>query len=133
MFALSPFKRLRGRNQRLGRAGERLALHELRRDGCSILARNLRNRFGELDVIAEAADGTVVIVEVKAGSNNSAFPAELHVTREKQRRLTALAAQLARRYHLTQRPIRFDVIAVEFPPEAQPLVRHHKNAFPAVV
>ena len=52
----------------LGRRGERIAAARLRREGYRILARNVRNRFGEIDLVAEAPDRrTVVVVEVKAG------------------------------------------------------------------
>lgn len=48
----------------LGRLGEDLAAAHLRREGFSLLARNARTRFGEIDLIA--FDGsTIVFAEVK--------------------------------------------------------------------
>lgn len=113
----------------IGQRGERWAARHLKRQGYRILARNLRNKWGEIDILAEASGGrTVVIVEVKAGTGGP-LPPEVHVNRAKQRKLTQLAAGLARRHGFTQRPIRFDVIAVEFPPSGKPVVRHHLGAF----
>lgn len=116
-----------------GARGERLAAKHLKRAGYRILTRNLRSRLGEIDILAEAPDRhTIVIVEVKSGSGGS-VPPEAHLTRAKQRKLVSLAAQLLRRYRLTQRPLRFDLIAVELPPRGAPVVRHHEGAFEAHV
>ncbi|MEM9882865.1 MAG: YraN family protein [Planctomycetota bacterium] len=127
--------RLRGRSSgdanhlRRGRRGERLAARHLKKNGYRVLARNLRSRHGEIDLVAASPDGAVVIVEVKAGGANPAFPPELHVTPAKQGKLVALAAAIARRHRLTQRRIRFDVVAVEFPDVGPPTLRHHTAAF----
>lgn len=115
------------------RRGEDAAAAHLRRQGYRILGRNLRSRIGEVDLLAEAPDGrTIVVVEVKAG-HGGPLPPEIRVGPVKQRRLTALAAHLARRHRLTQRPIRFDVIGVDLPAEGPPRIRHHINAFAAHV
>lgn len=117
----------------LGRRGERAAATHLKRQGYCILATNVRNRSGELDLVAQARDGrTVVFVEVKAGTGGAMRP-EIHVNRDKRRRLVALAAQFARRHRLTDRPIRFDVIGVDFHENAPPTIRHHHAAFEANV
>ena len=49
---------------RLGRTGEDLALAHLQRRGFTLVARNHRTRFGELDLIV-ADDRTLVFCEVK--------------------------------------------------------------------
>lgn len=120
----------------VGARGERVAARYLRRRGYRVVARNLRGRFGEIDLLAEAPDGrTLVVVEVKAAAPADGEPAapelrpEVHVNPVKQRKLAALAAQLVRRLKLADRPVRFDVIAVELPRGAQPLIRHHEAAF----
>ncbi|MEM6757194.1 MAG: YraN family protein [Planctomycetota bacterium] len=114
---------------RRGRRGERLAARHLKKNGYRVLARNLRSRHGEIDLVAASPDGAVVVVEVKAGAANPTFPPELHVTPAKQRKLVALAAAMLRRHRLTQRRIRFDVVAVEFPDAGPPRLRHHAAAF----
>jgi len=121
----------------LGNRGERVAAGYLKRAGYRVLGRNLRNRFGEVDILAEAPDRqTIVVIEVKSGihphreaSIRSELAPEVRVGRRKRRRLVALAGQMARRYHLTQRPIRFDIMGVDMPPNEPPIVRHHLAAF----
>lgn len=101
----------------------------LKRKGYRVVAKNLRNRFGEIDIVALAPDKrTVVIVEVKSAEDADSLP-ELRVDHHKQRRLTALAAQAVRRYQLQDHPIRFDVVAVNLPNDAPPVIRHHEAAF----
>ncbi len=101
----------------------------LKQKNYRVMATNLRNRFGEIDLVALTPDGkTVVIVEVKTAESPNARP-ELRVDQKKQKRLTALAAQIVRRYKLQNKPIRFDVVAVNLPPEAEPIIRHYEAAF----
>lgn len=134
----STLKRITGwLNHGLGRRGERVAAGYLKRAGYRVLGRNLRNRFGEVDILAEAPDRqTIVVIEVKAGMpRDRDAPAidelapEVRVGRRKRRRLVALAGQMARRYRLTQRPIRFDIMGIDLPPNRPPVVRHHLAAF----
>jgi len=146
MSRLSTWLARLGLRRSLGGRGEQLAAAYLRRQGYRILARNLRNNFGEIDILGQAPDGrTIVVVEVKSGAtataNNpgargkgeTAIPPEQHVNRAKQRRLVALACQVARRYKLTDHPIRFDVVGVVFHEGQKPQVRHHPGAFEAHV
>ena len=130
---IDKFRPVRGELRQRGRAGERAAEHHLKQHGYRVLARNLRNRFGELDLIVRDNDGTIVVVEVKAGAANPAFPAELHVNRAKQRKIVALTAQLARKHGLGAARFRFDVVAVEFRLNDPPVVRHHVGAFESMV
>jgi putative endonuclease len=115
----------------VGAVAERRVASHLKRRGYRVLAQNVRNRFGEIDIVAEAPDGrTIAIVEVKA--SESALddpPPELRVNAFKQRKLVALACQLARRYDLTDRPIRFDVAGVLLEPGQEPVIRYHEAAF----
>ncbi len=136
-----------------GQRGERIAARYLRQKGYRILGRNLRSRLGEIDLLAQAPkpdQRTIVIVEVKSGvvdvpataagmaadakgsapSSRWARP-EQHVDINKQRKLTALAGELIRRRGLGDRPVRFDVVAVELRPTGDPVIRHHPSAFQA--
>jgi len=101
----------------------------LKHKGYRVIAENLRNRFGEIDIVAMAPDKrTVVIVEVKSAQNAGTLP-ELRVDQKKQKRLTALAAQFVRRYKLQDCPVRFDVVGVSLPTDADPEIRHYQAAF----
>lgn len=122
------------RRDETGPRGERIAAKHLKSLRYRILARNLRNRFGEVDLLAEAPDGrTIVIVEVKSRrltvADDATTRPEHHVNAAKQRKLVALATQIVRRHRLTDRPVRFDVIGVDMPAVGKPIVRHHEGAF----
>ncbi len=113
----------------LGPRGEWVAARFLRSAGYRVVAKNLRNRFGEIDLLAETPDRrATVVVEVKAGRGGGLRP-ELRVNLAKQQRLASLAAQLVCRYHLRHRAMRFNVIGVNLPTHGQPAIRHHVGAF----
>ncbi len=121
--------RNRPEHLRHGRRGERVAARFLRRGGYRLLARNTRSRLGEIDLVAQAPDGrTIVFIEVKAGRGQQPRP-EVRVNRDKQRKLTALAANWLRTHRLTERPVRFDIIGIDLPDHGRPEIRHHPHAF----
>ena len=98
--------------QTLGKWGEEHAVRELERRGYAILARRYRTRHGEIDIVADDA-GTVVFVEVKARRQEECGSAAEAITIHKQRRLTSMAVDYLARNHLTDRPCRFDVVAID--------------------
>ena len=115
----------------LGRRGERAAERLLKRKGYLIVGRNVRNPFGELDLIA-VDNRTVVFVEVKSRRSDLENPAEA-VTDEKQRRLTRASLAFLKRNHLLEHSARFDVVAVVWPKNhRRPRLRHYVNAFEPV-
>ncbi|MBI5595884.1 MAG: YraN family protein [Elusimicrobia bacterium] len=97
-----------------GAAAEALAAAHLESLGWTVAARNWRGRGGELDIVA--FDGpTLVFVEVKArGGRTHGLPEEA-VDGVKQGRLARTALEYARANGLAERPMRFDVAAVEGP------------------
>lgn len=108
---------LRGeRARRLGLLAEELAAAYLRGAGCRVVAQNVRVGGGEIDLVIE--DGlTLAFVEVKCRSRGSWAPAAGSLSTEQVRRLRrAASAYLQRRgtggYG---RPIRFDLIAIDWP------------------
>lgn len=113
--------------QRPGQAGEDLACAQLEQRGLGILERNFRCRGGEIDVVAR--DGEVVVfVEVKERSSASHGAAIEAVTPLKRRRLLRAARFYAAGHGLLDKPVRFDVVAIDWGPEG-PRVRHEKGAF----
>lgn len=74
----------------LGRLGERLAAEHLERRGCSIVARNHRTRYGEIDLIAVDGDA-MVFVEVKTRRGRGEPWDALHDAKRVQVRRMALA------------------------------------------
>ena len=113
-----------------GNRGERAAARYLRRQGMRIIARQYRNRLGEIDLVA-LDDRQVVFVEVKTRHTHAAGRPEEAVTTTKQRQLTRLAlGYLKRRGWLETRSARFDVVAVTWPQDQRvPEIVHYRNAF----
>jgi putative endonuclease len=115
-----------------GRRSERFAAKYLRRQGCRILGRNVDDRLGEIDLLA--LDGrTLVIVEVRSSEARSFDELSATVNHEKQRRLTDAALRFVQRRRLVDVGVRFDVVALRWPPAArEPEVRHYRHAFQSV-
>lgn len=95
----------------LGTTGEERAARWYEENGYEVLARNWRNRVGELDLVL-CRGRTIVFCEVKTRSS-SAFgtPAEA-VTRTKRERIRHLASLWLMDSPLRAREIRFDVAEV---------------------
>ena len=118
------------RRHELGRRGEDLAADYLQSLGYKIIGRNVVNRIGEIDLVAE--DGrTVVVAEVKTRGKNGRPPAEA-VNFRKQRKLTLTAALFLQMKKWDNRPARFDVLEIICPPDGAPIINHIKDAFEAV-
>jgi len=95
----------------LGPRGEALAWNFLRKRGYTLLEKNYRTRFGEIDVIARK-QGALVFVEVKTRRNASfGFPEEA-VDRRKQAKMIQCAQAYLQAKGLEDRPARFDVLSV---------------------
>ena len=110
-----------------GEPGEDLACAHLRARGMKVLARNYRCRSGEIDVVADDR-GTLVFVEVKERRGESHGSAVEAVTATKRRRIVRAAHVYAASHGLSESPIRFDVLAIDWSAEG-PRVRHDAGAF----
>ena len=105
--------------QRAGDAAEDAACTHLLEHGCRVLARNVRYREGELDVVAQ--DGpTLVFVEVRLRSRDTFGGAADSVDRFKRKRLVRAAQHyLAQHFGSADAgrpvmpPCRFDVITAD--------------------
>jgi putative endonuclease len=97
--------------QRLGREAEEAAARYLEQQNLTILARNYRCRTGELDIIAETAQGVVVIAEVRLRADARYGGGAASVDWRKQRRIQRAARHLlTRQPALARRALRFDVL-----------------------
>jgi putative endonuclease len=105
-----------------------VAARFLEQRGFGILDRNLRTRQGEADLVC--LDGeTLVIVEVKSGQADPDHPPRVHVGREKQRTLLALAEGEQKRRGMLGRSVRVDVVEVVWDGGAgSPTVNHYPGA-----
>jgi len=113
----------------LGDRGENRAARFLRNKGYKIIFRNFSCPLGEIDIVAR--DGkTLVFVEVKTRQEDSPTP-EANVNSNKQHQITKAARYYLSRYGSPQPPARFDVVAVVWPENHEPEIRHTENAFEA--
>lgn len=113
-----------------GQAGEEAAAAYLEGQGLVILARNVRCRVGEIDIVAREG-ASVVFVEVKERRGASHGGGLEAVTAGKRRRLVRAALWYAQRERLGEQPMRFDVVAVERQPDGTARLRHERAAFDA--
>lgn len=115
-----------------GSRSERTAARFLKKLGYRILASNLCDPLGEIDLLA--LDGsTIVVVEVRSSESKDFQTLALSVDAEKQKRLTNATLRFLKRRKLLNVPVRFDVLAIHWPPEERkPAIRHYVNAFEAV-
>lgn len=110
-----------------GEPGETIACEHLQQKGFQILDRNFRCRSGEVDVVARDGASTV-FVEVKERHGQSHGEGYEAVTFGKRRRLIRAARLYAASHGLSEQPIRFDVVSVDWA-DARPVIRHDQDAF----
>ncbi len=118
-----------------GTRSERAAAKFLGRSGLRILARNVADPQGELDLIAfDSATGELVIVEVRSTASPDLHRPLDSVNFTKQKQLTeATLRYLARKRLLGNVNVRFDVLAISWPADAKtPTCHHVRDAFKAV-
>ncbi len=97
----------------IGALGEQLAADHLVSLGMTVLARNWRCRWGELDIIAtEKGHSSVVFVEVKTRTTTEFGGIEEAVTPEKARRLRRLASVWLAEQNAHWPAVRIDVVGV---------------------
>jgi Holliday junction resolvase-like predicted endonuclease len=97
-------------------------LRTARRGWARRSARNVRVPPGEADIVCRGPDGrTIVLVEVKSRLRLPGQPLlsatvapEASITRAKLRRMLATARWLAKVNRWGRRPVRLDVVAIEF-------------------
>jgi putative endonuclease len=103
----------RSPTQRLGDAGEDLALAYLERAGLLLVERQVAGRFGEIDLIMRERD-ELVFVEVRRRSRNDYGSAADSIGVAKQGRLRRSAELWLQQRHGDRLPAcRFDVCAID--------------------
>lgn len=99
-------------NKAFGKLGEDMAERFLRRQGYKILSRNWRCAIGEIDIIAREKEFTV-FVEIKTRRSVTFGPGYSSVTSAKQLKLIRLAHVYLKRYGLTEKPCRIDIVSID--------------------
>ena len=121
----------------LGQRGERAAAGFLKRAGYRIVARNLQTPGGEADLVClDRRVGAVVLVEVKTRlqpCSEGTIPPTTAVHADKRRRLVRTAKSLATHPRFARKPLRIDIVTVEYRAENDrtPEIRHYANAVTA--
>jgi putative endonuclease len=114
-----------------GTASEQLAAEYLQARGVVMLARNVRCRAGELDLVC-LDGGVLVIVEVRQRASIDFGGALASVTWRKQRKIVrATQFFLQRQAEWRRRVMRFDVLALEGMPYGAHRIVWIKDAFRA--
>jgi putative endonuclease len=118
-----------GARKQLGNRGEIEAGRFLERLGYQILHRQLRGRFGELDLVARDHD-TIVFVEVKTRASTAAGHPTESITPAKQKKITRSALTFLKKHRWLNQRARFDVVAIIWPVGNEtPQIQHYINAF----
>jgi putative endonuclease len=112
-----------------GAAAEQLGAQYLKVRGLKILARNLRCKAGELDLVC-LDDGVLAIVEIRQRENLEYGGALGSVTRAKQRKIIRAAKYFLKREKQWRNfAMRFDVLAIEGLPDGAHRIEWVKDAF----
>jgi putative endonuclease len=106
-----PFLPQKLSQRELGRLGEWRAAWYYRLRGWRVVARNVRTRRGELDLVVRRGR-TLAFVEVKTRQTLTAGEGWAAVTPEKEARLYELATEFMARQKLRGFTTRFDVISI---------------------
>lgn len=122
----------KGARNQLGDRGEMEAARFLERLGYRILHRQLRGRYGELDLVALDKD-TIVFVEVKTRASTAAGHPTEAITLDKQAKITRSALAFLKKHRWLKQRARFDVVSIIWSASGDPpLIQHYINAFEPV-
>jgi putative endonuclease len=129
--------------QALGQWGEDLAAAYLERRGYTVLERNARTPYGEIDLVARQPDlregfetlgsdrteEVIVFVEVKTRQSTAYGLPEEAITAQKRDHMLASALAYMQAHPELAGHWRIDVIAIQRKPSPnQPLITHFENA-----
>ena len=110
--------------RRQGNIAEDKAAQYLKEKGYKILARNFAEKTGEIDIIAQDKQNTIIFVEVKQRKTNLFGGGLAAVNKAKQRRITLTAASYIKKTKISYTALRFDIITI-----TAGVLQHYENAF----
>jgi putative endonuclease len=97
-----------------GREGEEQAAAAIKAAGMEIIARNIRSKYGEVDIVALERE-TIVFIEVKAWTLYGMEDLQYSVDIRKQRKIIKTAKYfLSENRKYSKMTVRFDVIFVKY-------------------
>lgn len=122
------------KNQETGKLGETIACGYLKNKGYCILARNHKEKFDEIDIIARHPNGALIFCEVKTVNQNrefiDGFMPEDNLNQTKRRKMVrASAVFLARHRVFIQEGAgwQIDLIAIVLDKGKVFTLRHYEN------
>ena len=101
------------KTKKLGEKGEDIAAAFLKKKGYTILFRNYKCSFGEIDIIAKHKK-ILSFIEVKTRSTTKFGLPQEAVTALKQTKISRVALEFVQRYKMDNRAARFDVVSVQY-------------------
>jgi len=112
--------------QSLGKRGEQIAATYLTEHGYTIIERNFKARYGEIDLIA--TKGTcLVFVEVKTRKSDAYGGPEEAITPRKLHEVIQTAQYYSLCHNTLDRPQRIDAIAIMIDAMSAPHIHHIEN------
>lgn len=116
------------RRIRTGRVGEMAATRFIEKKGYTVLEKNYRKKFGEIDIIARK-DDYLVFIEVKTRTGTSHGSPFEAITYRKQKQISRVAQCYLQEKQLHDTAARFDVVAVKMTKNREPEIELIVNAF----
>jgi len=112
----------------LGQKGEAHAADYLTQKGYTIIDRNYRTSYGEIDIVARQGE-SIVFVEVKTRASHSLGPPEIAITRRKAQHMRNAAEDYIQNHPGLSDNWRIDVVTLVLrPKDSLPTIDHFENA-----
>ena len=115
------------RKIRVGRRGEDLAVTFLTERGVKILGRNIRSRYGEIDIVG-ILEEQLVFFEVRTRTSATLGYPEDSINTRKREHMAAAAEAYIQANPALKNEWRIDVLAVELNPKTPPRIEWFENA-----
>jgi putative endonuclease len=112
------------RRQSIGNLGESLAATFLEKKGYTILERNWRTPYGEIDLIAQEED-VIVFVEVKTRASRTLGPPEISITPRKEEHMRSAAEYYIQQHSELMTDWRIDAVTIQLHKDNSPLLIDH--------
>ncbi|MCD4674114.1 MAG: YraN family protein [Anaerolineaceae bacterium] len=113
--------------QSIGRRGEDIAAKYLAERGCSLLERNVRTAYGEIDLIVQRKEA-LIFVEVKTRTSRAYGYPETAITEAKMTHMVQCAEDYMQNHPEFVLPWQLDVISVELEGDDEYKVTWFENA-----
>src|SRR4030043_1274405 len=111
----------------LGYHGETLAAAFLEKQSYSILERNYRTPYGEIDIITQQGDA-IVFTEVKTRASISLGPPEISITPRKAEHMRCAAEYYIQQHPELNNDWRIDALSVQLQADdTPPVIEHFEN------